>query len=221
MNLKALGITIGAMLAVTGLIVGGGGIAVISTIGTDGKVSTGAQPFDASGAALVTKAADLRRPEQVSDIVGAPRVQLQLQSAKPTFIGVGRAEDVERYLRGAPIDEISDFEVNPFKMKHHPRAGSKRLAAPGSRSFWVAKGSDALNWKAGSDEYRLVVMNADGSRGVSARGDASVTVPHTAAIAWSLVGGGLLLLLAGVATIVSARASAPSPRRTPAYSAAR
>ena len=55
----------------------------------------------------------------------------------------------------------------------------------------------------------------------SARGQASVTVPHTAAIAWSLVGGGLLLLLAGAATIATARASGPSPRRIPAYSAAR
>jgi hypothetical protein len=205
MKLKAIGITIGALLALTGLIVGGGGVAALATIGTDGKVSTGDQSFDTSGAALVTSAADLRDPEQVSDIVGDPRVQLHLQSDKPVFVGVGRADDVERYLKGAPVDEISDFEVNPFKMEHNPRAGAKQLTPPAGQSFWVAKGSTALDWKADDGKYRMVVMNADGSRGVSAHGDASVTVPHTAAIAWSLVGGGLLLVLGGAATIALAR----------------
>jgi hypothetical protein len=224
MKQKAIGITIGTVLALTGLIVGSAGIAVLATIGSDGKVSSGSQSFDTPGAALVTSAADLRRPEKVSDIVGDPRVQLHVQSTKPAFVGVGRADDVERYLKGAPVDEVSDFDVDPFKMEHHPRAGSKRLAAPGEQSFWIARGSGtsaSLDWKAGSGEYRMVVMNADGSRGVRTHGDAAVTVPHSAAIAWSLVGGGLLLLLGGAATIATARASGPSPRRTPAYSAAR
>jgi hypothetical protein len=223
MKTKSIGIVVGVLLAITGLIVGGGGAAVLATIGTDGKVSTGDQSFNASGAALVTSAADLRRPEKVSDIVGDPRVQLDVRSTKPAFVGVGPAKDVERYLKGAPVDEVTDFEVNPFKMKHDPRAGDKRLAPPGKQSFWLAQstGSDAsLDWKGGDGEYRIVVMNADGSRGVQTHGDASVTIPHTAAIAWSLVGGGLLLLLAGAATIAAARASAPTPRRTPAYSPA-
>ena len=220
MTLKVTGIIVGAALALVGLIVGGAGAAVFATIGSDGKVSTGNQSFETSGAALVTSAADLRDPEEVSDIVGDPRVQLDLRSDKGVFIGVGRADDVELYLKDAPVDEISDFEVSPFKMKHDPRAGSKQLTPPGAQSFWVAQGSDSLDWKAGSDEYRLVVMNADGSRGVSAQGDASVTIPHAAAIAWSLLGGGILLLLAGAAVILTARASAPSPRRSPAYSAA-
>jgi hypothetical protein len=47
-------------------------------------------------------------------------------------------------------------------------------------------------------------MNADGSPGVATRGDVSVTIPHTSAISWSLIGGGLLLLLGGVGTIVLA-----------------
>ena len=223
MKTKSIGIVVGVLLAITGLIVGGGGAAVLATIGTDGKVSTGDQSFDTSGAALVTSAADLRRPEKVSDIVGDPRVQLDVQSTKPAFVGVGPAKDVERYLKGAPVDEVTDFEVNPFKMKHDPRAGTKRLAPPAQQAFWVAHSSGtsaALDWKAGDGEYRVVIMNADGSRGVQTHGDASVTVPHTAAIAWSLVGGGLLLLLMGAATIASARASKPSPQRTPAYSPA-
>jgi hypothetical protein len=209
MKTKALGIVVGSSLVLTGLIVGGSGVGALATIGTDGKVSTGDQSFDTSGAALVTSAADLRKPEKVSDIVGDPRVQLDLRSDKPTFVGVGPAKDVERYLKGAPVDEVTDFEVNPFKMKHNLRGGSKQLAPPGKQSFWVTQGNRSIDWKAGSDEYRMVVMNADGSRGVRAQGEASVTIPHTAAIAWSLVGGGLLLLLAGAATIATAGRQRP------------
>lgn len=226
--LKVIGIVVGALLALGGLIVGAGGVAVLATIGSDGKVSSGDQTFATSGAALVSESADLRRPGEVSDIIGDPRVRLSLRADHPgsgVFVGVGPAKDVERYLAGAPIDEVADFEVSPFKMEHHPRGGSKELTPPGRQSFWVAQGTGAdsakLDWKAGSGEYRMVVMNADGSRGVQTRGDASVTIPHTAAIAWSLVGGGILLLLGGVAVILTARASAPSPRRSPAYSAAR
>jgi len=220
MKLKSIGIVVGALLAITGLVVGGGGIAVLATIGTDGKVSTGDQSFDTSGAALVSSAADLRRPAKVSDIVGDPRVQMSIQSTKPAFVGVGPAKDVERYLKGAPIDEVTDFDVDPFKMKHDPRAGSKQLAPPAKQTFWIASSSGtspSVDWKAGSGEYRMVIMNADGSRGVQTQGDASLTIPHTAAIAWSLVGGGLLLLLMGAATIASAQASTPAPRRDPAY----
>jgi hypothetical protein len=199
--LKVIGIAVGALLAFGGLVAGAGGVSVLATIGSDGKVSSGQQTFATSGAALVSESADLRRPDEVSDIVGDPRVQLDLRSAKPVFVGVGPAKDVERYLAGAPIDEVTDFEVSPFKMEHSSRGGSKRLTPPGQQSFWVAQGAGTLDWKAGSGEYRVVVMNADGSRGVATRGDASVTIPHTAAIAWSLVGGGLLLLIMGAVTI--------------------
>ncbi|HET8536787.1 MAG TPA: hypothetical protein VFL73_06360, partial [Solirubrobacteraceae bacterium] len=87
--------------------------------------------------------------------------------------------------------------------------------------FWTATGSTALDFKATGDGERVVIMNADGSRGVRAYGDMAVTVPHTTAVAWSLFGGGILLALGGVAVMFSARASAPSPRRSPAYSGAR
>jgi hypothetical protein len=56
-------------------------------------------------------------------------------------------------------------------------------------------------------DYRLVLMNADGSRGVRADGDVGVTLPHVSRVAWLLVGGGALLLLGGVATVVIAARS--------------
>lgn len=208
MNLRPIGIFFGALLALAGGITAAGGVAVFATIGSDGTVSSGHQTLATSGAAIVTSVADLRRPQAVSDIVGDPRVRMSVDSSKPVFVGVGPAKDVERYLAGASIDEISDFEVDPFKLEHHPRGGSARPQPPGKQAFWVATstGTDSasLDWKADSGQYRLVVMNADGTRGVRTHGDVSLTIPHTAPIAWSLVGGGLLLALGGVATMLAA-----------------
>ena len=217
MALKVTGIIVGAVLALTGLIVGGGGAAVLATIGSDGTVKSGQQSFSTPGAALVSSSADLRRPSEVSDIVGDPRVRMSVEATpgatSGVFVGVGPAKDVERYLASAPIDEVTDLDVNPFKMEHHPRGGTATPAPPSQQDFWVAQstgaGSAKLDWKAGDGEYRMVVMNADGRPGVRTQGDVSVTIPHTSAVSWSLLGGGLLLLLAGAATIVLAMRQRP------------
>jgi hypothetical protein len=44
-------------------------------------------------------------------------------------------------------------------------------------------------------------MNADGSRGVDAEDDVALTASHVPTIAWSMIGGGVLLLLAGATTV--------------------
>ena len=54
-------------------------------------------------------------------------------------------------------------------------------------------------------DYRLVLMNADGSVGVKADGEVGMTPPLTPAIAWWLLGSGLVLLLGGVAASALSR----------------
>src|SRR5215208_6285413 len=131
MPLKVTGIVVGALLALGGLIAAGAGGAVLATIGSDGKASSGQQTFATSSTALVTSAADLRGVDDVADIVGDPRVRMSVDgTGKDVFVGVGPADDVERYLAGAPIDEVSDFEVAPFRMDHNPRGGTARPAPP-------------------------------------------------------------------------------------------
>jgi hypothetical protein len=218
---RTIGIVMGAVIVLVGGLIAAAGASVLATIGSDGKVSSGTQTYATSGSAIVMKSSDLRRPDAVADIVGDPRVQLGVHSAKPLFVGVAPVKDVARYLNGAATDAISGLEVDPFKLHHNPKPGAKRPARPGAQTFWTATGSTALDFKATGDGERVVIMNADGSRGVRAYGDMAVTVPHTTAIAWSLFGGGILLALGGVAVMFSARASAPSPRRSPAYSGAR
>jgi hypothetical protein len=230
-TMKIIAIAVGALIAFAGVVAAGGGGAALAGFGSDGKVSSGSQSFStsASSTALVTSAADINEIGKGADVIGAPRVRLSVRPAAPgpgVFVGVAPAADVERYLASASVDEVTDFDVHPFRIKRAAQVGYARPGRPGKQSFWTAQSSGrhgaTLDWKIRSGAYRVVVMNADASPGVHTRGDVSLTVPHVAAIAWSLIGGGIALLLAGIATIVvSARASAPSARRSPAYSGAR
>jgi hypothetical protein len=96
------------------------------------------------------------------------------------------------------------FEIDPFELKRRSHPGSKDPAPPASQRFWVAHGSEALRWKIREGDYRLVVMNADGSRGVDAEAEFKLTLPHVAGIAWTLIVTGLLLVLGGIAAVVVA-----------------
>jgi hypothetical protein len=147
----------------------------------------------------------------VADVVGDPRVRVSVAapgSEADLFVGIGPAAAVDRYLAGAPIDEVTDFEIDPFELNRRPRPGSTRPAPPAGEDFWVAEGSGgntaALDWKLRDGEYRLVLMNADGSRPVAADGEVKLSLPHVAGIAWASTGVGLLLLLGGTAGIVLA-----------------
>jgi hypothetical protein len=149
--------------------------------------------------------------------VFAFRQLLQARRATSSW-GSARADRVDRYLAGVPIDEVTDFEIDPFEMTRRPHAGTTRPAPPGSQTFWVAEAtgpdSATLDWKVRDGDYRLVLMNADGSRPVDADGEVKLTLPHVAGIAWALTGGGLLLLLGGITAVVLAarrRTSSTAP----------
>jgi hypothetical protein len=210
-------IVVGATLALLGAGLATAGGSAVGVFGGDDTVDSERHSLSTSSNALVTEVTDLDGTDEVSDILGDPRVRLSVHTTGPKeglFVGIGPAKDVERYLAGAPIEEVTDIDVDSFHLDRDPRGGAKRPARPGDQSFWVARatGSDAatLRWKVREGEYRIVVMNADGSRRVQADGDFGLTVPHLPAIAWSLLGGGLLLLAGGATAIVL---GARTPRR--------
>jgi hypothetical protein len=206
---RIVAIVLGAVLALGGLAAGAAGGLLFGVFGSDGTVASGSHPISTSRAALVSSVADLSDVSDVDDLVGEPRIELTARGTG-VFVGIGPAAQVERYLASVPVAEVTDFEIDPFKLERRPRAGSKRPAPPASQSFWVAQGTgrDAakLDWKVRDGDYRLVLMNADGSRRVDVTGDVSLTLPHVSRVAWVLVGGGALLLVGGIAAgVIAAR----------------
>ena len=204
---KVVAVVLGALVALAGLAAGAAGGALVGLFGSDGTVDSGSHRVSTPRTALVSSTADVGDISDVADVVGDPFIRVTARPAggRPAFVGIGPAAQVERYLAGAPIDEVRDFEIDPFKLERRPRGGSERPERPDDQGFWVAKGTgrDAatLRWKLREGDYRLVLMNADGSRAVAVDGDFGLTLDHVDTVAWVLVGGGALLLLGGLATI--------------------
>jgi hypothetical protein len=91
-----------------------------------------------------------------------------------------------------------------------PEGSGAPTAPPTAQSFWSAStsgaGKQTLTWSPKSGSWRIVLMNADGSRGVSARLAIGAELPHLLAIGLGLLaGGGLLLVLSGGGLFLAVR----------------
>lgn len=203
-------IVVSGIVATIGLGLALSGGAILAAFGSDGTISSDYHRLDTRTAALVSSVADIEGVDELGEILGEPELRLSLRTSRPgrgAFVGVGRARDVERYLATAPVEEVGDFGVDPFELQDRTLLpGAKRPAPPTSRTFWVAEGSGraeaAMRWSVSDGDYRLVVMNADGSRGVDLEGSVGVEIPHIRTVGWVVLGLGLLLLAGGAAGLI-------------------
>jgi hypothetical protein len=199
-----IGIVGGGILALIGVVLVLAGVALLVLFGSDGTVSSSRQPLTSSGVALTTQSGTIEDSAGVAEVLGESRVKV---SADPgSFVGIGRDADVQRYLRGAPVDVVTDFDVDPFKLTRRPTGGTRTPGAPGRQPFWVARsgpnGRATIDWKVQDGAYRLVVMRADGTRPVRTSASFAVEVPNTPIFGFVALGAGLLFLVGGVVLIV-------------------
>ena len=143
------------------------------------------------------------------------RVRATAPDGRPLFIGIAAEAAVDRYLTQVAHEEITDVHGGPFTYDSLRRGGSAAPAVPEAASFWAAStsggGTQALTWKPEGGRWAVVVMNASGSRGVTA--DVSVGAKSGAVlpIGLGLLGAGFLGLGAAVALILLAVREAGGP----------
>jgi hypothetical protein len=124
------------------------------------------------------------------------------------FVGVGRKADVDRYLAGVSVDRVTDFDLDPYVVHKDRQHGTAAAGAPASQSFWVKQSSGRtanVDWKVKDGSYRFVVMNADGTPGVTTDSRVQIGVPYLSSIALAgllagfvALAGGLLMMTSGV-----------------------
>jgi hypothetical protein len=198
-------VVVGAVTVLLGLAaLAGGGVAVAvheTQRDDDGYYSSAANPFATPTHALVSNGLDVGAGDAAGlvgdDRLGTIRVAAT-GSEKPIFVGVGRESDVAAYLRGVEHDRVTDFELDPFAYESERRPGTTTPTAPADGGIWAAtasgNGAQTLTWPVEEGDWSVVVMNADGSRGVEA--DVSVGA-KVGVVLW--VGVGLLVVGAIVA----------------------
>jgi hypothetical protein len=204
-------IWLGGTVAVIGALLALAGGAIFAAFGSDGVLSTGRHDFSTPTSALVSETASIDDTADLPDALGDTRVRVDARADgnRPVFVGIGRTADVDRYLAGAAVDEVTDFDAGPFEsnfsIDRDRHAGTATPAAPGAQSFWVARsaGRDtaAVDWKVRDGDYRVVVMNADGSRGVATQAKFGVDVPYLPGIGIGILIGGVLLAAVGVTSM--------------------
>jgi hypothetical protein len=217
---RTVAVVLGSIAAVLGAVIALGGGGILAAFGSDGVLSTSRSGLSTPTSALMSQTAAITDTAGASDVLGdtSLRISARADAGRPLFVGIGPARDVTRYLSGAAVDEVTDFDVDPFRVERNRLAGTGTPAAPTSQSFWIARAAGPaadVDWKVRDGDYRVVIMNADGARGVATRISAGVEVPYLPDIAIGMLIGGVLLAGAGVAAIVlSRRSSTPRAARS-------
>ncbi len=208
-------LVIGVVLALVGLPLLVGGLGLGWALGTqrdsDGFFSTATGRFTTSTPALTM--GDLEIVGAAADTVWAGRdlATLRISAADAdgagVFVGIAPTADLARYLAPTAYDQVDTLRADPFgyTVTRHG-SGAAPIAPPGDQSFWTASasgpGTQTVVWRLEPGTYAAVVMNQDGTPGVtvdaSAAGRSGVLVP----LAWTLGIVGALVLVAGALLVV-------------------
>jgi hypothetical protein len=206
---RALAVVVGTVLVLVSLALLAGGSALLWTDlhRDNGYVTSPSASLDSQGYAVVSERVNIGR--SVVDwgwqaaVLGTIRLRIDSIGGSRVFVGVARADDVARYLRGVERTVRRDLAGNAGAVV---REGAAPTTPPTTQRIWAASASGAVTahvaWKVASGDWAIVVMNADASRGVHATADIGATAPALGRIATGLLVGGGVALLVGVGAIV-------------------
>jgi hypothetical protein len=168
---------------------------------SDGFLSTSTERFHTSTYALATDNLDVDSHGSGwvfdRDSYGKVRLRATSNDGKPVFVGIAHSAAVRHYLSGAPYASVTDIDAHPFRASYVGHAGTARPATPAEQGFWAASadgpGRQTLTWDVRHGDWSVVVMNADGSRGVDTGVSVGADVPILSTLGWSALGIGTLL----------------------------
>ena len=217
---RVIGMIFASIGGLIGLALLVGGIAVLAAVAfgrdDDGYFTSDRENLASTTFAITSDDIDLGVDEAdwaPDEILG--NVRIQLDSAEPVFAGIGSDADVNRYLSGVASDELTDFHDGDPEFDRHE--GGPPPNPPGDEDFWVAQvegsGEQTLDWDADFGHWTALVMNADGSRGVTVEADAGIKLDWAV---WVGLGAFVVGLLMSVGSVVIILLLGRRAHRTPA-----
>jgi hypothetical protein len=211
----------GALVGALALAVLAGGGALVWAHGAKqdgaGYYASGSKRLTTSTYALVSEGLDVGTggPDALfrSGRLGTIRVTATGTRAQPIFVGIARKSQLAPYLGSVSRDAITDFDVDPLSVTYARRAGHTTPSAPGRQTFWTAKasgsGRQTMTWPVAKGDWAVVVMNANGTRGVHTSVSVGAKIPLLLELGVGLlIGGGLAAAGAFAAIAVGRRRAA-------------
>jgi hypothetical protein len=204
---RLVGVSVLGLLALLLIATGVAGVWARTAAADHGYITSGTHRYAASGRAIVSGSLDV---DGVPDwLVAKIRVAASSDGNRPLFVGVGRRDDVDRYLAGVARSTVEDVNFDPFDASYSSTVGTAVPARPAAQTFWVQSkvgtGTQTVSWKISNGKWRVVVMNADGSPRVIADAKVGATIRGALAITITLLAVGLALAVAAVALVVTRR----------------
>jgi hypothetical protein len=206
------------------LLVGGGFLLWVDlTQREDGYLTTPTEPFASSSYALTRTRLeiDTEGPGWLlnDSWFGTVRIRGESPGEKMLFIGIGPETAVARYLGSVAHASVQEIDFDPFQVKYLPIAGGAPQAPPTEQRFWAASasgvGTQTLTWKVREGDWSVVLMNADGSRGVAADIDVGAKMSFLLWAAIGLLLGGVLVVGGSTGLVVLAARKRQPPLAPP------
>lgn len=196
------------LLPAVGLLLGGGVLGAVYLFGRNDEgyfavtLANLKSPTAAISAENPGLTVDLSAPNWLIDSMNT-EIRLSVSGtdpAVPIFAGIGPSVSVNEYLTGVSHDEyVGGSAGKNTQLRRLP--GAVEITSPVNQSFWTvsAVGSPALQfgWDPTTQPWSMVVMNADGSPGISA----VATLEVQAGLLFPLV---MILLILGIGITVGA-----------------
>ena len=192
------------VLGSMGLLTGGGTLLWADrTQRDDGGYLTASTTVSASGYAVTTDAARVPGRPGLLAAIGDVRIRATATDGHPVFVGIGRSADVDGFLASTEYTTLGSVAGDRSGDRVHP--GGAPAVLPGGAGVWTVKasgtGTQSVVWPASEGQWTAVVMNADGSRGISVRAEAGATAPALGWIALGLLVSGIVALAGGAVLI--------------------
>ncbi len=215
---KVVLIVLGAFLLLVGLGATGAGAAILIAFGSNDTIQTGPHQVTSQTHALISQPEAIQSESSFATNFGTPTVRIRLTTSQPggVFAGIAPTSDVDGYLGGVAVDQVTQINLAPYSLDTQRRNGQVTPARPTQQSFWVAKATGTseanLVWPVTSGNYRVVLMRADASSGINADATFGLTIPHIRSIALGLLIGGVVVLAVGILLLVLGIRAKPPPR---------
>jgi hypothetical protein len=138
-------------------------------------------------------------------VLGTAKVTVDPAGGAPVFVGIARTGAAAGYLADVARSTVLSTGSHP-SYRFHP--GGVPSGLPSRAGIWVASsagsGLQTVTWPVQNGQWTLVVMNADGSRGVAANVRGGATVPIATWLFITFLVVGFVLLAIAVVTLVAA-----------------
>ncbi|MEO5833373.1 MAG: DUF4389 domain-containing protein [Nakamurella sp.] len=211
---RVVALVIGCVMLLPGLglLLGGAGLTAAYAFGRDdsGYLSAPSARVESASVAVTTQAfalsGSLQGSQWLTESLDAD-IRLRVSPTSidtPVFLGVGPVTDVAAFLAGTPHEEVTGLLNGAATFRS--TAGSAEATSPTAETFWTTTatgtGTQQLDFSAQPGSWALVIMNADGSPGISATAQLDVRAGFLLSLGLILLGLGLLVTAGAIVLIV-------------------